>query len=213
MAKARNDASAGQTPSDAGATTEIDAAARDAASEPTTLPAPDAGAAVVDTPAGPVDGTTTPAEALAPAETPAAPVVAPQEPATDPITVLLAERDAEIADLRQRLSDAGLDLDAERQKLEAARKGFDAELEALHARFDAAWRRRESEIEAAGGQRAERPAATSIGAVAVAPFVGHSSVTYRGKVYEPGAPFPFDPRHPPSDVSSSFVEGLDYVYR
>jgi hypothetical protein len=129
------------------------------------------------------------------------------------VAEMLAARDAEIADLRQRLSDAHVDLDAARAKAEADRRGFDAELAALHARFDAAWQRRESEIEAAGGQRAERPAATSIGAVAVAPFVGHSSVTYRGKVYEPGAPFPFDPRHPPSDVSSSFVEGLDYVYR
>lgn len=45
------------------------------------------------------------------------------------------------------------------------------------------------------------------------PFVAHAGLRFRGRDYESGDAFPFDPLNPPDDVSGSFVEGLHYVYR
>jgi hypothetical protein len=210
MAKARTDASAPPAP-DAGAPAEenpsVDTTAappvEGAGTPPDASPAPSG-----DAPPPSATGDATPPEAAAPAasETPAE--GATSEPLVGGVSVaeIVAAKDARIAELEALVRDLeARDADARRVR--------DEELDALHRRFDDAWQRREAEIAAIGASPAARPASTSIGAVAVAPFVGHSSLTFRGRVYEPGAPFPFDPKRPPEDVAGPFVEGLDFFYR
>lgn len=60
---------------------------------------------------------------------------------------------------------------------------------------------------------AEEAPAAPVAASLRSPFVGHCGVRFRGRDYERGEPFPFDPQSPPADVSGEFVEGLHYVYR
>lgn len=43
-------------------------------------------------------------------------------------------------------------------------------------------------------------------------LTGPCGVTFRGRAYEDGEPFPFDPDAPPPDVSGAFHEGLHYRY-
>lgn len=217
MAKARTDASAPPAP-DAGAPAEESPSVDTTA----TPPAEGAGTPQDASPAPSGDalppsatGDATPPKGGAPAASATPAESATQEPLVGGVSVaeIVAAKDARIAELEARASE----IEALVRDLEArdadARRAQGEELEALHRRFDDAWQRREAEIAATGVPPAARPASTSVGAVAVAPFVGHSSLTFRGRVYEPGAPFPFDPKRPPEDVAGPFVEGLDFFYR
>ena len=83
----------------------------------------------------------------------------------------------------------------------------DAELASLRAQLAAA------QAEAlAAMERATSPAVAP-GAEMRVPYVAHASVQFKGRIYGPGEPYPFDPKNPPGDVSGVFIEGVDYVYR
>lgn len=84
----------------------------------------------------------------------------------------------------------------------------DAELASLRAQLAAA------QAEAlAAMERATSPAVAAPGAETRRPYVFHASVQFKGRIYGPGEPYPFDPKNPPGDVSGVFIEGVDYVYR
>ncbi len=84
----------------------------------------------------------------------------------------------------------------------------DAELASLRAQLAAA------QAEAlAAMERATSPAVAVVGAETRRPYVFHASVQFKGRIYGPGEPYPFDPKNPPGEVSGVFIEGVDYVYR
>lgn len=114
------------------------------------------------------------------------PVVAPAAPTPAPEAPAADPRDAELAALKERL----------------AQMQEDAELAAME----------HADRLAAALKAAPAPVAESVGAEVRVPYV-LSQVQYNAKIYAVGARYPFDPKNPPGDVSGTFIEGVDYVYR
>lgn len=177
-----------------------------------------------------------PEVAVTPAEpAPAAPVV-PDPPSPE----LLARANEEtIAGLRRDLDTAHVALDGLRSENERLQRALDdvvhagrADLDAMQARLRVQGRdldvlrdenaklralltREESAALDGTPVTPEAPApAPAVESVTVEmhAVVHHSSLMFRGRIYEPGAPFPFDPQRPPRDVLASFVEGIHYRF-
>lgn len=184
------------------------------------VPAVDASTVVAESGAPPsVDATPAPAEVVPP--------VAPTDPALasgPSVADMLAEKDALVASLRSEL----LAAEGRANELAANLEHADTALREMRDRFfedqvhfRRAWDRREAEFQNArpgvlapvaapvdGALPTDAPA----GSVEMVPVVFHSSVMYRGRVYEPGEAFPFDPRRPPEGVSARFAEGVHFRF-